>query len=159
MILWLGGSIVRMSTAYDIYEPFTEMELKPGYPDTARVQTVKLFSYGSFYTGIGFAAAFIGFGGLGYLWASRMKKQGWLLMALALFMIAAPWGFYEIYIDLKLFYFVKNEGITFSDEMIKELFVDRFSKLSPWALLSYFSAISSVAVIVWRPLNKIENNN
>lgn len=152
MILWLGGTIVRMSTAYDIYKPFSEMELKDGYSEAARIQTVKLFSYGAFYSQAGFYAAAIGFIALAVLFRKDFKTRGWMFMSLALFIIAIPWGIYESIMDLRLFYFIKNDNISFDDKLITELFVYRFSKLSPWAMISYLSALSSIAVIIWRPL-------
>lgn len=144
-----------MNTAYDIYKPFSEMELKNGYSEAARVQTVKLFSYGAFYSQAGFFAATISLIALSVLFRKDFNQNGWMFMALALFIIAVPWGIYESIMDLRLFYFIKNDNISFDDKLITELFVYRFSKLSPWAMISYMSAVSSIAVIIWRPLQKI----
>jgi len=155
LILWLGGAIVRMSTAYDIYKPFSEMELKDGYSEASRVQTVKLFSYGALYSQSGFFAAAVGLIALSVLFRENFNQNGWMFMALALFIIAIPWAIYESIMDLRLFYFIKKDNISFDDKLITELFVYRFSKLSPWAMISYFSVLSSIAVIIWRPLQRV----
>jgi hypothetical protein len=154
VILWLGGSLVRMSTAYDIYVPFSQMELKADYSDTARLHTVKLFAMGALYTGIGFSSAFFGFVLLGFYLRKQLKQYGWLFMALVLFILSAPWGFYEMYLDIQLNFAIMDKGITFDSATINDLFVTRFSKLSFWPVLSYMAAITGVLTLVWRPLNK-----
>ena len=154
MVLWLGGSIVRMSTAYDIYVPFSKMELKPDYTDAARLHTVKLFAFLALYTAIGFSAAFFGYVLLGFYMRKYLKQYGWLFISLVLFLLAAPWGFYEMYLDLNLNFAVLEKSVTFNSDAINDLFVTRFSKISIWAVMSYMLAVTSVLTLIWRPLHK-----
>ncbi len=159
IVLWLGGAIVRLSTAYDIYMPFTQLELKTEYNDAMRMQTVKLFTYGSLYTGTGFVAAFVGFLALAFYWRSELKKHGWMFIALVLFLLAVPWGFYELVLDIRLSYLIKAGAANFDDILIKELFVRRFSTLTAWASISYMSAVASILILIWKPLNNIKKIN
>ncbi len=159
LILWLGGAIIRVSTAYDIYIPFTKMELKTEYGDAMRMHTVKLFTYGSLYTGTGFVMTFFGFLSLAYYWRNEFKRRGWMFIALVLFFIASSWGIYELLLDIRLSYLIKAGGASFNDKLITELFVNRFSKWAPWASIAYMSAITSIFIIIWRPLNKIKKVN
>jgi hypothetical protein len=159
LILWLGGAVVRVSNAYEIYMPFTQLELKTEYGNDIRMHTVKLFAYGSLYTGIGFAAMFVGFLSLAYYWRSEFNKKGWMFIAFVLFLIASTWGIYELILDIRLSYLIKAGGVDFNNKLITELFVYRFSKWMPWASLAYMSAFAAVLIIIWRPLNNIKKIN
>ena len=159
VILWLGGAIVRVSTAYDIYMPFTKLELKTEYSDAMRMHAVKLFAYGSLYTGAGFVMAFAGFLSLAFYWRTELKRRGWMFMALVLFLIASTWGVYELVLDIRLSYLIKAGSAAFGDKLITDLFVYRFSKFAPWASIAYMSVIASVLIIIWRPLNNLKNKN
>jgi hypothetical protein len=159
IILWLGGAIIRISTAYDIYMPFTRLELKTEYNDAMRMHTVKLFTYGSLYTGAGFVMAFIGFFSLAYYWRDEFKGKGWMFIALVLFIMASSWGIYELILDIRLSYLIKAGGAAFDNKLIGELFVHRLSTLAPWSSIAYMSAISSMLIMIWRPLNRIKKKN
>ena len=155
LILWLGGAIIRTATAYEIYNPFTELELKTEYSNAIRMHTVKLFTYGSLYTGTGFVMAFVGFLTLAYYWREEFKHRGWMFMSLVLFLIASTWGIYELILDIRLSYLVKAGMLDFGDKLINDLFAKRFSTYAPWATISYMSAVAGVLIIIWRPLNNI----
>ncbi len=156
LILWLGGSVVRVSNAYEIYMPFTELELKSEYGNDIRMHTVKLFAYGSLYTGTGFVAMFIGFLSLAYCLRREFKSKGWLFISFVLFLFAASWGIYELILDIRLSSLIKAGVDDFNNKLITELFVYRFSKWTLWASMAYMSAIAAVLIIIWRPLNNIK---
>lgn len=158
-ILWLGGEVQRINIAYEIYMPFTKMELKTEYSDAIRMHTVKLFTYGSLYSGIGFVATFIGFVTLAFHWRKQWKTKGWMFIVLVLFIIALPWGFYELLLDIKLSFLIKAGAVYFNDKQITDLFVKRFTDYAPWASISYLSIVSGIIILIWRPLNNIKKIN
>ena len=155
-ILWIGGEVQRINMAYEIYLPFTQMELKTEYNDAIRMHTVKLFTYGSLYSGTGFVAAFVGFVSLAFYWRKQWRSKGWMFIASVLFLIALPWGFYELLLDIKLSFLIKAGGVYFNDKQITDLFLKRFTAYAPWASISYMSIVASIFILIWRPLNNIK---
>ena len=156
LIMWIGGSIVRTGVAFDIFVPFSNMILKQSYNDAIRLYAVQLFSNSALYTGIGFTLFFIGYISLSLILSDKFKRFGWIFMAMMLFILATPYGLYELYLDIKLYFVLQYPGITFNDQGIKDFFFLRYTKLSIWGALSYLMAVTAVLICIWRPLDKMK---
>ncbi len=156
LIMWIGGSIVRTGIAFDMYVPFSNMILKTSYDDAIRLYVVQIYSNSALYTGIGFTLFFIGYISLGLLLSDRFKLHGWIFMALMMFALATPYGLFELYLDMKLYFLLQYPGINFNDPGIKDFFLIRFTKLSIWGSISYLMSITGVLICIWRPLDKMK---
>lgn len=155
-LLWLGGSIIRTSIAFEIFVAGTELKLKTEYTDVVKLHNVKLYAYSALYTDFGFSLTLVSAIMLMIYLRKSIKKQGWLFMAFALLVIAVPYEFYQMYLDIKLNYVFNNSPpLLFSDKSITDFFIVRFTKLSIWGALSFLTAITSIIIIVWRPLDKV----
>ena len=155
VIIWLGGTIARNAIAFDIFVPGTELTLKNWYSEEARLTTVSLFRITAFYTIVGFCMAFTASIFLFVQYRKEFKTKGWLLMAFILMFLSSPVEFYLMYYDIKIILAFNNQLInSFNDTIVQDFFVDRFSKLTIPATLSFLAAFTAVLLVIWQPLNK-----
>ncbi|MBI5325956.1 MAG: hypothetical protein HZB41_11910 [Ignavibacteriae bacterium] len=154
--IWFGGSIIRTAVAYDLFIPATELTLKNYYSEELRIQTVKLFAIGAVYTDISYGIAFISTVLLCIYWRKNIKERGWLFMAFVLVFISAPVELALIYLDIQLSLglYYGNEIIKFSDKIINDYFMFRYTKMVIPSTMSFLAFISAIIFIIWRPLDK-----
>jgi len=156
VILWIGGAIARLAIAYDLFLPGTELILKNYYTDIIRLHTVHLFAMTGLYTGVGFSVCLLIALIIFFKSKSILKKQGWLFMAFVLFFLTVPFESYMMYLDIRLnMAFWSGKLLSFNDYNITSYFLIRFSKLGIPSVLSFFAVLTSVVMIIWRPLNKL----
>ena len=154
--IWFGGSVIRAAVAYDIFEPGTALTLKSYYSDMQKMETVRLFAIGALYTDVAYGVALISSIILCAYWRKYLKKRGWLFMAFVLVFITAPIELVLIYLDMELnlgLYF-GNELIKFSNNVINNYFMFRFTKMAIPSTMSFLAFITAIIFIVWRPLDK-----
>jgi hypothetical protein len=160
MVIWIGGTLIRFVIAYDIFVPGTELVLKPYYSDDLRVHTIQLFASTSVYTEIGFAVSF--FCSIFFLfnWRKKLKTYGWLFMSLVLFFMSCPVEFYIVYLNINLMYqFLTNQVVMFNDPCVTNYFFTQFRILNQLAPLTFLLAITSMIIVVWKPLDKSPGRN
>lgn len=156
-IIWFGGSIVRSATAFDIFTPGRELELRPGYTDEIRMHSVYNYSMMSSYTDIAYGAAFVSALLLIILMRKQLKQRGWLLMAFVLFFISAPIEAVLIYYDIQLGLAIHWDNLKdFNDPMVSDYFLSRFrnTALSVPSALAFLASLTALLYIIWRPLDK-----
>lgn len=158
-MIFVGGNIVRYAIAYDLFIPGTALKLKDWYSEAVRINTIHLFGVVSFYTIVGFISAFVSSFLLFILRKSDLKRYGWLFMAFVLFFLASPVEFYLIYNDIHLIIAMNSNQIhSFANPDIQNYFIFRLTKLTIPAFLAFLAIITSVIMVVWQPLNKMEIN-
>lgn len=155
-IIWLGGSIVRMTIAYDLFEPGVELVLKNWYSEAVRMQTVFIFANLGFYTGIGYGLAFLCSFCLLKKYKGALRKSGWLFMAFTLFYLSSPVELYNIYMDIKLGLGLYSGDLSFSGNAVQDYFMERITAVwfSVVRSLSLLANITAVIYLIWQPLEK-----
>jgi hypothetical protein len=158
LAIWFGGSLVRSTTAYEIFEPGTKMELKKSYSNDLQLHTIRLFAYGAVYTGISYLLAFISAIVLTIRWRKYLKQNGWLFMALVIFFISAPIEIYLTYLDYELNMTILYGGVKdFWDGNLQRYFLVRFTKLSQLSPITMLSVATSLILVIWKPLKLVKN--
>lgn len=151
--LWIGGSVARLLTGYDIFVAGTP-DLKT--MDTAlQLNTIHIsiiiarMCTGAYMLMIAATvAALIRAGG-------GIKARGYAFMAAMLVLLALPAEAYLLHFDrAHIFYdfFGSSTALTQSD--IQSWFLPRMTKLSPLALLSLLAHLTAAGIMAWRPLDK-----
>ncbi|OGU13010.1 MAG: hypothetical protein A2X61_10525 [Ignavibacteria bacterium GWB2_35_12] len=154
--IWFGGSVIRTAVAYDLFEPGSALTIKSYYSDLQKMETVRLFAVGALYTDIAYGVALVSSIILCAYWKQYLKKRGWLFMAFVLVFISAPIELVLIYLDMELnlgLYF-GNELIKFTDNVVNNYFMFRFTKMAIPSAMSFLAFITAIIFIVWRPLDK-----
>ena len=78
-----------------------------------------------------------------------------MFMAFVMFFLTAPVESYLIYYDVQLNYALNDGTITsFNSPEVTEYFIGRFKDLSLPAVMSLLAGITSLLILVWRPLDK-----
>lgn len=155
--LWFGGSVVRSTIGFDLFEPTTNLELKQNYSNEIQMHSVYLYATTSLYTGIGFIAAFLSSIALAVYWRKHLKARGWLFMSFALFFIASPVEFYLVFSDLKLSIAVYLDNVRdFASLPVTDYFYNRFKNpgIATPSALAFLAMITAVIYVVWRPLDE-----
>jgi hypothetical protein len=156
-ITWFGGTIARTTIAFDIFESSPKLQLVSHYNDETRMYNVHLYGSLASYTDIGYCMALICSIILFIYWRKNIKHRGWLFMAFILFFISAPIELLLIYYDIKLniahyWYNVQD----FNNPAINQYFIERFKNVAITipSGLSFLAAVTCVLYVIWRPLNK-----
>lgn len=160
IVIWLGGSIIRTAIAYDVYVPATELQLKTNYSDTMRVHNVRLFGMGALYTEISYGLAAVAALMLLFMLRKELKLRGWVFISLALFLITFPIELFLMYYDIKINMAIRYDLLTsFSQDVVKDYFINRFTKLNFLAPTAYLCGASAIVFFIWRPLDKTTSVN
>lgn len=155
MVIWLGGSLMRMVIAYDIYVPATELQLKTNYSDEMRLHNVKLYGMGALYTDISYGFALTSAIFLIILMRGKIKEQGWPAIMLILFFLTVPVETLMIYFDIQLNFAIRNDNLqSFDSEVVRDFFISRFTKFNFMQPSAYLCGISSLIFTVVRPLER-----
>jgi len=155
-VVWLGGTIIRTTIAFDLFTPETNIELKPEYTNIERMNTIYIFSITAPIVGIAYVIATISAILFGILMRKEFNKKGWLFMIFCLFIITVPIQIKFMYYDYMLANAVYFEKITdFYNPIIQEYFVEQFKNVVNNSLrgISLLSALTCVIYLIWRPLD------
>ena len=77
-------------------------------------------------------------------------------MAFILIFLAAPVELILIYLDIKLSMglYYGNELIKFSNSIVDDYFIFRYSKMVIPSTISFLAFITAIIFIIWRPLDR-----
>lgn len=160
LAVWLGGSLIRLAVAYDIYVPATELAMKTHYTDQLRLHTVRLFGMGALYTDIAYGCAFFAAIMLVILMKGKMKIKGWPVISFTLFLLTVPLEALMIYFDIKLNLAIHNELLTtFNSDIVKDYFISRFTKYNFVSPSAYLCGASSLIFSILRPLDREKSDS
>lgn len=150
--VFLGGSVVRASLAFDLFVPGT-LTWKSWYSNDTMAQTIRLFAQTGFYTLIGYAIALV-FGLV--VWVvqrSAWRTSGWLLMSGILCVLYVPVECVQAKFDIDLIYLTIGGLGTFTVEAAQTLLLKRLSLLGGIPLLAMLGYSTALALMVWKPLH------
>ncbi len=159
IILWIGGSIVRASIVYDIFEPrINSIAFRDWVTENFALWTVRHFSIGSLYTGIGFVLALVSSISLFPSMKKKFKFEGWLMMSYLLFFLAALSEFFLLYNDIRLgLYVFFNDNLDYYSSEIQTFFHNRFAKLNFLMVYNWLAIFTILFLFVFKPLKKRQN--
>lgn len=152
-IIFLGGSIVRASLAFDLFVPGT-LVWKSWYSTDTIAQTIRLFAQTGFYTLSGYAVAFVG--GT-TVWLARRhvwRTSGWLLMSGIICLLYVPVECIQARYDIDLIYLTLQGLGTFPLDVAQTLLLKRLQVLSGIPLLAILGYCTAVMLMVWKPLER-----
>lgn len=161
-ILWLGGNIMRSVIAYDIFEPVKDLPVKTDKPYDALFQTAYLYSMLSLYTTIGYIMCFVSVLFLTFKLKDKLRKSGWIFMAIVLFLLFSPIEFIRIYYDFQMSWVIFIEEVRdFYHGYINDYFIERYRSIwfTSLSTLSVFANITAIIFIIWKPLELTNNND
>ncbi len=156
-MIWFGGSLLRSTIAYDLFEPAKEFQLKNTYNDELKMHSVYLFSTLSLYTNVSYGITFIAVFIMTIALRKQLRSQGWLFMAVVLFFLASPMELYKIFLDLKLSIAIYYDNVReFYNPVINEYFIMRFKNIAFNTLssLSFLANFTIIIFLIWKPLDK-----
>ena len=157
-MLWIGGSVVRTTIAYDLFVPGT-LVYKPELPRDAVAQTLHVYGITALYVWVGYGMALSGFLPVFISLRRRWRSYGWLFMAGVLFLMFIPLEAVFAYFDWRISQTV-GIGLGFDIEEAKSLLLEAFSLKflgdfgSGARWLTVFGYLAAIAFIVWRPLHR-----
>jgi hypothetical protein len=152
--VWLGGSVIRLITAFDLFEPNTQMVLKNSYSPELKTHIVKMFAGAVPYTDISFIVLLLGSIYSLVKFNKELKNIGWLIMSIILVLLVAIPSLYLAYLDYNLAINMFWNGATFDSQAVKDFFMLRFTKLNVLDPLILLSGITIAALCACRPLHK-----
>lgn len=156
VILWFGGSVVRMAIGYDLFIPGT-LDLKPFLTPSEINYSIRVFTLTGFYTAICYVVAWISIVVLLIMLKKQLKEHGWLFMAFILFLLGSPIELYQIQLDIKLILFTQNtdfRSLLGSPEFF-QMFMQKFTpKLSGLGFVSMMANGIAILYCVWQPLKR-----
>lgn len=161
VILWIGGSIVRTTLAYDLFQAKKKLILKQYFKENDALLTARQYAVGSFYTEFGFVLSFVSAIVLLPTFRKNFRKRGWLLMAYILFSIASIFEFVLMYFDIRLalYIFSGATDLNYNAYEIQQFFVWRLQNLSFLIIYNWLTIVSIIFLIVYGPLTKLESEN
>ena len=156
-VVWIGGSVVRASIAYDLFVPGT-LVYKPELPGEAVAQTLHLYGNTAIYPWVGYLLTLL-FVPVFISLHRRWRSYGWLFMAGVLFIAFIPLEAVFGYFDWRITQTV-GVGLGFDLGEAKALLLEALSLKffgdfgSGARLLAMFAYLAAIAILVWRPLHK-----
>lgn len=158
--VWLGGSLIRLAVAYDIYVPATELSMKTHYTDELRLHTVRLFGMGALYTDIAYGCAIFAVIILLILMKGKMRIKGWPVISFTLFLLTVPLEVLMIYFDIRLNLAIHNGLLTtFNSDLVRDFFISRFTKFNFVSPSAYLCGASSLIFSIVRPLDRYKSDS
>jgi hypothetical protein len=156
IVLWFGGTVVRVAIGYDVFVPGTLL-LKPFLTPTEVNYSIRIFTLAGFYTAVCYIIGWISSIMLMFMLRKKMKANGWLFMAFILFFLASPIELYQIQFDVKLILFTQNldfRTLLQSSEFF-EMFMQKFTpRLSGLGFVSIIANGIALLYCIWQPLKK-----
>ena len=98
-VVWFGGTLVRTTIAFELFDTGTPIELKSKYTNSERMNTVYIFTVTAPTVIISYIVATVSAVILTVLWRKELKQKDWLFMIFCLFIITIPIQFKFIYYD------------------------------------------------------------
>ena len=157
VILWFGGSVVRMAIGYDLFIPGT-LNLKHFLTPSEINYSIRVFALTGFYTAVCYGVAWLSVLLLLIMVSKKLKENGWLFMALILFLLASPIELYQIQFDIKLIQFTQNNEFRtlLGSSQFFEIFMQKFTpKLSGLGFVSILANGIAILFCIWQPLKKV----
>ena len=152
--VWFGLSIAAQSLAYDLFVTGTSdlrtMDL------SLQLNTIRLVS--NLLVMAGFAYAILIVSIKLYLWLQRstFKRNGHLMMCMALYVVSVPFGLYYSWLALQLYWLVGDHysiaGINATS--VIPAFTKLFTKQEWLNFLSLASFASITAILIFKPLQR-----
>ncbi|MCX6155415.1 MAG: hypothetical protein NT007_14775 [Candidatus Kapabacteria bacterium] len=156
-IFWFVGSLLRGAIAYQVFENGQTLHIKQWLPVSDVLQTVRVYASLAIYTGIGYIVTYLLSIVLIIALRKEIKQQGWLFMALTLFLLTGVIEFYLMYYDFQLGTgLLFDPQVRFDDYIVQQFFVSRIKNLTV-ATMSALSALAGLTVVlfvIWMPLQK-----
>lgn len=152
--MFLGGSIIRAATAYDIFTPGTLIH-KPFLTDEQINYSIRLYAITAFYTLFGYGATLVGILGVTIAHRKEFRRNGGFFMAAVLFYCCIPIEFYAAFYDIRLLQSVNalSFDTAINGKELQTLFAERLSpRMSSAGFITLLAYLTSVFLIVWRPL-------
>lgn len=153
--LWLGGYVVRQLVIYQFFEP-ENLSLRPLYNFVnlkivfITISPIILFNI------ITFPAFILSFLIFSLTNKIEFKKEGWLFIVSLVIIITAPFEFFLLFKDYKIFNGIYYE--TISSEILIGMIKERMQVFSSFSLIEIFSYIGIIFLFVFRPLRKSNEN-
>lgn len=153
--LWIGGYIVRQLVIYQFFEP-EDLSIKSLYNFNNLGVVFKTISPIILFNIITFSTFILSF--VIFILTSRieLKKEGWLFIIILIVLVTAPFEFYLLYKDYKIFTGIYYE--TLSSEILIGLIKERMQVLSSFSLIEIFSYLGIIFLSVFKPLRKSYEN-
>lgn len=154
-IIWIGGLIIRGVIAYDIFETVDNKLAIKSLSSERIFSAIYYFSAVSVYIIVSYMIVFISIIILNTQYYKKLKKMGWLFMALILFYISMPIEIYRFWFDYNLSLAVFQAKLTdISNSVFKEYFFRRYENplLTTFFSLSLMSNLTSILLVIWQPL-------
>lgn len=161
VILWIGGSVVQTTLAYDLFQPKKILTLKTFFNESDALINIRNFTVGSVYIQIGFLLAFLSAIVLFPTLKANFRTRGWLLMSYILFTISSIFGLILLYFDIRLslYIFYGSSNLSYQAYEVQKFFVWRLQNISFMILYNWFAIISIIFLIVFGPLTEIQCEN
>lgn len=150
-IFWLGGSIIRLITAYDMFEPGTKMALK-NYSLELQGQLIRMYALSAPYTDISFIVLFVSAIALFVKFRKELRNYGWLFMSLVIIFVMTIPNAYLFYLDYNLATNIFWYKAAANSEAVKDFFFFRFTKLNIIDPMLILSGISVACLAAFQPL-------
>lgn len=156
LIIWIGGSIVRTTIAYDIFETGENtLKFKFWVDEKIALLTVRHFAIGSLYTSFGFLLAITSFLIISSKLVKYFKSNGWLLMSFILFSISAIFELINIYFDVRLgSYIFFESNLSYFSKEVQTFFYNRLTKYNFSTIYNWLAAFTIIVFMVYKPLKK-----
>lgn len=161
VIIWIGGSIVRTTIGYDLFEAQKLLTLKQYYTKNEALITARHFAIGSLYTEVGFIISFVSAIILFPILKRHFKRKGWLLMSYTLFFFASISEFILLFFDIKLslYIFSGASNLSYDAFEVQKYFHWRLQNLSFLIIYNYLAIFSIIFFITFSPLARLENED
>jgi len=152
-VFWLGGSIVRMITAFDLFVPGT-LELKK-YSFELQTHIVRLYEAASPYTNISYCVMILAVIYMLIKFNKNVKINGWMFMCIVMLLVTVIPNTYLMYMDYKLAVDMNWYRAEFDSTSVAKYFMIRFTKLSILEPLILLAGLTSAVIFVFRPLHNV----
>lgn len=155
-VIWIGGGVARMVVGYSVFVPGT-LEWNSLQSETARLQSIWLYTLLGGWTGWASAAAVVG--GIASMINLRhsFRRHGWLVMASVLFVLVIPVQGYIVSEDYRLWTFFDTvSGMPLAPARdIFAVFMSRFSSpvVNVLIAMSTLALVTIVALGALQPLS------
>ncbi len=152
-VFWLGGSIIRMITAFDLFVPGT-LELKK-YSFELQTHIVRMYELASPYTNISYCIMILAVVYFLINFNKNIKINGWMFMSIVMLLLTVIPNSYLMYMDYKLAIDMNFYGAEFDSTSVAKYFMIRFTKLSILEPMVLFSGLTAAIIFVFRPLHNV----
>ncbi|MGQ9819424.1 MAG: hypothetical protein ACUVQ1_05815 [Candidatus Kapaibacteriales bacterium] len=161
IIVWIGGSIVRTTIAYDLFEAQKKLTLRTYYTNNDALITTRHYAIGSIYTEVGFIIAFVSAIFLFPTLRRHFRKSGWLLLSYILFTLASISEFILLIFDvqLSLYIFSGARNLNYSAYEIQKYFQWRLQNLGFLIIYNWLAIFSIIFFISFSPLTMLKNED